>query len=188
MNLLLQHTPQPLPWGSMYYALYALLGDERILVDVTESSTGRFNLLMAELGHHLQPLWLDQTDTYPAPAEWWQKVLQWNPADYDAENSTDAPVLPLLLHLPTHCISVGISAAPGLPVILFDPLHTQAQHFATLHDFLSSSYGQCTQVYEVSALPGQEFFRPVSGPSLAQARIEARLTLERKLQLNSTDI
>jgi hypothetical protein len=66
MNLLLQHTPQPFPWGSMYYALYSLVGDERILSDVTESATNRFNLLMAELGYHLHPLWLDQTDTYPA--------------------------------------------------------------------------------------------------------------------------
>jgi hypothetical protein len=53
----------------MHYALYSLVDYERILADVTESATNRFNLLMAELGYHFYPLWLDQTDTCPAPPE-----------------------------------------------------------------------------------------------------------------------
>jgi hypothetical protein len=54
------------------------------VADVTESATNRFNLLMAELGYHLHPLWLDQTDTYPAPPEWWSKVLVWDTGSCDA--------------------------------------------------------------------------------------------------------
>lgn len=176
MTLTLQHTPQPFPWGSMYYALYSLVGDARILADVTESSVGRFTLHMAELGYHLHPLWLDQTDTYPAPAAWWGKALGWDPAGYD--EAQPAPVLPLLLHLPTHCVGVAVSARPGLPVTLFDPTQAQAQSFASLADLVASAYGQCTQVYEVGLARGLDYYRPVFGPGLPHVRPAVRLAWE----------
>lgn len=175
MTLTLQHTPQPFPWGSLYYALYSLVGDERILVDVTESATNRFNLLMAELGYHLHPLWLDQTDTYPAPPEWWAKVLLWDASSYDPSSDLPAPVLPLLLHLPTHAVGVGVTAKPGLPVVVFDPSQPAQQEFATLVDFVASPYGRCTQVYEVSLERGLTYFAPVFGPMLPCVQYTAHL-------------
>ena len=184
MNLLLKHTPQPLQWGSMYYALYSLVGDERILADVTESATNRFNLLMAELGYHLHPLWLDQTDTYPAPPEWWAKMLLWDATDYCEDDV--APVMPLLLHLPSHAVSVGITAKPGLPVVVFDPTQPAQQDFATLADFVASPYGRCTQLYEVGPRRTLDSFTSFFGPGLPRVRPEARLAWEatRGVQVN----
>lgn len=175
MNLLLQHTPQPFPWGSMYYALYSLVGDERILADVTESATNRFNLLMGELGYHLHPLWLDQTDTYPAPPEWWSKMLVWDASSYDPSGELVPPVMPLLLHLPTHAVGVGITAKPGLPVVVFDPTQPTQQDFATLADFVASPYGRCTQLYEVGPQRTLDSFTSFFGPELPHVRPEARL-------------
>lgn len=178
MNLSLHHTPQPFPWGSMYYALYSLVGDERLLADVTESATNRFNLLMSELGYHLHPLWLDQTDTYPAPPEWWAKVLLWDASSYDPASELAPPVLPLLLHLATHAVGVGITAKPGLPVVVFDPTQPAQQEYDTLANFVASPYGRCTQVYEVSLRRGLDSFTPVFGPGLPHVRPTARLAWE----------
>lgn len=178
MNLPLHHTPQPFPWGSMYYALYSLVGDERILADVTEASPNRFNALMAAHGYYLHPLWLDQTDTYPAPPEWWAKVLLWDASSYDLSSELAPPVLPLLLHLATHAVGVGITAKPGLPVVVFDPTQPVQQDFATLADFVASPYGRCTQVYEVSLSRGLDSFTPVFGPGLPHVRPTARLAWE----------
>lgn len=162
----------------MYYALYSLAGDERILADVTESATGRFNLLMAELGYHLQTLWLDQTDTYPVPPEWWAKVLLWDASSYDPSGELAPLVLPLLLHLPSHAVGVGITAKPGLPVVVFDPIQPVQQDFATLADFVASPYGRYTQLYEVSLGRGLDSFTPVFGPGLPGVRPEAWLAWE----------
>lgn len=54
----------------MYYALYSLVGDERILADVTEANPNHFTSLMAESGYHLHPLWLDQTSTCTTTPAW----------------------------------------------------------------------------------------------------------------------
>ena len=178
MTLTLQHTPQPFPWGSMYYALYSLVGDKRILADVTESATNRFNLLMAGLGYHLHPLWLDQTDTYPTPPEWWAKVLQWDVSSCDPASDLPAPVMPLLLHLPTHALGAAVTARPGLPVVLFDPTQGQAQTFATLADFAASPYGRCTQVYEVGLERSMGHFTSFFGPGLPHVRPTVRLAWE----------
>jgi hypothetical protein len=100
MNLLLQHTPQPQPWGSLYYALYSLVGNERILADLTEANPNCFNSLMAEPGYHLHPLWVDQTSSCTTTLAWWAKALNWDATDYCAGDAVG--IMPLLLHLPTH--------------------------------------------------------------------------------------
>lgn len=172
MTLTLQHTPQPFPWGSMYYALYSLVGDERILADVTEANPNRFNSLMAEAGYYLHPLWVDQTSTCTTSPAWWANVLRWNAADYCAD---EAPgIMPLLLHLPTHCAGAAVLNKPGLPVVVFDSTQPAQLRFETLADFSISAYGRCIMVSEVSILRGLYFFPPAFAPELPHVRPEAR--------------
>jgi len=176
MNLLLQHTPQPSPWGCQYYALYSLVGDERILADVTEASPNRFNTLMAELGYHLHPLWVDQTSNCPTTPAWWAKVLSWDATGYCAGDAVG--ITPLLLHLPTHCAGAAVLGKPGLPVVVFDPTQPEQLRFETLADFSTSTYGQCIMVSEVSILRGLDFFPAAFAPRLPHVRPEVRETTQ----------
>jgi hypothetical protein len=71
---------------------------------------------------------------------------------------------------------VGITAKPGLPVVVFDPTQPAQQAFATLADFATSPYGRCTQVYEVG--PKREFddFASFFSPELSHARLAWKAT------------
>lgn len=173
MNLPLHHTPQPFPWGSMHYALYSLVGDERILADVTEASPNRFNALMATHGYYLHPLWVDQTSSCPTTPAWWAQVLSWDATGYCPGDAVG--ITPLLLHLPTHCAGAAVLGKPGLPVIVFDPTQAEQLAFDTLADFSASAYGQCILVSEVSILHGLDFFPAAFAPGLPHVRPEAQL-------------
>ena len=153
MQLTLDNKRQPFPWGCQYYALYSLVGDERILADTSECSDGRFRLQMAQLGYHLHPAWVDQTDTYTTTPEWWRKVV----TTEDVERYADAPSLtaiPMLVDVRStgfagvaHRVGIAVLAKPGLPVLVFDPAQDEKQEFETLEDFIASPYSQCFHVY-----------------------------------------
>jgi hypothetical protein len=81
----------------------------------------------------------------------------------------------IMLLLPTHCAGVAVLGKPGLPVIVFDPTQPTQLAFETLADFSASTYGRCIMVNEVSILRGLDFFPPVFGAGLPQARSEVLL-------------
>lgn len=143
----LQHTPQPFPWGCQYYSLYSLLGDERILEDVTECNAIRFDERARDLGYFLCYVYCECTCTLPMPEAVWQHMfggaagVEWLRGNVglfliDVRSPRHLSVM--------HTVGIALRAVSEseLAVQVFDPSAAGEKEFCTLADFLASPYGK----------------------------------------------
>ena len=180
MQLFLKHTPQPWPWGCQYYSLYSLLGDERILADVTEANSIRFDERARELGYYLSYVYADCTCTVLMPESVWQKAL--GGADGVAALQGNIGVFLLSVRSPKHqgiMHTVGLAlravSEAELAAQVFDPSAAGEKEFCTLADFLASPYGQVYDLKQVLPLARLAAELPRAfGPDAAHVSPEVR--------------
>ena len=180
MDLYLRHTPQPFPWGCQYYALYSLLGDARILDDVTECNAMRFDERARELGYFLSYAYCECTCTIPMPAAVWQQLfggtagVEWlrgnvGPFLIDIRSPRHLSVM--------HTVGIALRAVSEeeLAVQVFDPSAAGEKEFATLGEFLASPYGKVYGLKQVLPVADLKQVLPTQfGPDAAHVRPEVR--------------
>jgi hypothetical protein len=187
MDLYLRHTPQPWPWGCQYYALYSLLGDERILADVTECNSTRFEERARELGYFLHRIYADCTCTVPMPAVLWDKLF----GGSEGVARLGGFEVPFIIDIDSLRIrgvnhTVGITmtgrqvegGCPGDKYIsfrVFDPGAAGEKVFDSLGDFLDSAYGRVYELKQVMPFKHfDELFPKHFGPDATHVRLEVR--------------
>ena len=188
MQLFLQHTPQPFPWGCQYYSLYSLLGDERILADVTESNGHRFEERARELGYFFSRLYTECSLTVPMPASVWKKLF----GGVTGVEVLQGNVGPFLIdvHSPRarhvmHTVAIALRAASDseLVVQVFDPSAAGEKEFCTLADFLASPYGKVYGLKQVLSLAHYEEVMPKAfGPDAPHVHPEVRQAYYQSLE------
>lgn len=184
MQLYLRHTPQPFPWGCQYYSLYALVGDCRILDDVTESNGGRFEERARALGYFFSSLYTECSLTVPMPTSVWEKLFG-GATGVEVLAGNVGPFLidvrsPRARHV-MHTVAIALRAASDteLLVQVFDPSAAGEKEYATLADFLASPYGQVYGLKQVLPLAQFEQVMPTAfGPDAPHVRPEVRQAWE----------
>ena len=192
MQLLLKHTPQPWPWGCQYYSLYSLLGDERILADVTECNSTRFEERARELGYFLYRIYADVTCTVPMPSVLWEKLFGGAEGmarleGYEVPFLIDTHSLkhPSVYHTVAITLRVRFAGCPEafISVRVFDPGCAGEKEFETLADFLASGYGRVYELKQVMPLERfDELFPKHFGPDAAHVSPEVRQAWENTLR------
>lgn len=189
--LYLQHTRQPYPWGCQYYALYSLLGDERILEDVTECNSTRFEERARDLGYLLHRVYADTTCTVPMPAVLWEKIF----GGAEGVARLGGFEVPFIIDTNSlrHCgvfHTVGITmtghAAESecfddsrISFKVFDPGAAGEKVYESLGDFLASPYGKVYELKQVMPLKHfDELFPKHFGPDAPHVRPEVRQAWE----------
>lgn len=195
MDLYLRHTPQPFPWGCQYYSLYSLLGDERILDDVTECNSTRFEERARELGYFLYRIYADVTCTVPMPAGLWEKLFG-GPEGIERLQGFEVPFLidtdSLRIRGVNHTVGItltGVRAADTnysdadfIRVEVFDPGAAGVKSF-TLAEFLASPYGRVYELKQVMPLEGfDDLFPKHFGPDAPHVRPEVRQAYYQSLE------
>jgi hypothetical protein len=191
MELYLKHTPQPFPWGCQYYSLYSLVGDCRILDDVTECNSTRFEERARELGYLLHRIYADTTCTVPMPDVLWDKLFR------GAEGVARLGGFEVPFIIDTNSLrhrgvfhTVGITLRgrfDGCPedfisVRVFDPAAAGEKEFQTLADFLASRYGKVYELKQVMPLKHfDELFPKWFGPDAPHVHPETRKAWEASL-------
>ncbi|MGI4875271.1 MAG: hypothetical protein ACRYFX_29290 [Janthinobacterium lividum] len=188
MQLHLQHVRQPFPWGCQYYSLYALVGDCRILDDVTECQSTRFEERARELGYFLYRVYADVTCTVPMSAALWEKLFGCAEGiarvlGYDVPFLIDTNSLK---HKGVyHTVGIVLTGRHGytrdcngedfISVRVFDPGAAGEKEYATLADFLASPYGQVYELKQVMPLDAfDDLFPKHFGPDAAHVSPEVR--------------
>ena len=186
MQLHLQHTPQPWPWGCQYYSLFSLVGDCRLLEDVTECNSTRFEERARELGYLLHRVYADVTCTVPMPAVLWDKLFG-GPEGVERLGGFEVPFI-IDTNSRKHrdvFHTVGITLRGRFPdcdsvrdyisVRVFDPSAAGEKEYDTLADFLASPYGQVYELKQVMPLAHfNDLFPSAFGPDAAHVRPEVR--------------
>jgi hypothetical protein len=188
MHLFLQHTPQPWPWGCQYFSLYSLTGDERILDDVTECNSTRFEERARELGYFIYRVYADVTCTVPMPKDLWGRLFG-GPEGIARLQGFEMPFLididSLRMRGVKHTVAItltGVAAADTnyatedfISVKVFDPGAAGEKYFPTLPDFLASPYGRVYELKQVMPIERfDELFPKHFGPDAAHVRPEVR--------------
>ncbi|MDJ0367398.1 hypothetical protein QMK33_19795 [Hymenobacter sp. H14-R3] len=187
MDLFLQHTPQPFPWGCQYYALYALLGDERLLEDVTECNSTRFEERARELGYLLHRIYADTTCTVPMPAVLWDKIFG------GAEGAARLAgfEVPFIIDINSlrhrdvfHTVGLTMTGHQAesecfdesrISFRVFDPAAAGEKVFDSLGSFLDSAYGKVYELKQVMPLAHfDDLFPKHFGPDAEHVRPEVR--------------
>lgn len=180
MELHLKHIAQPYPWGCQYYSLYALVGDARLLDDVTESNGLRFDERARALGYFLSYLYADCTYSVPMPTVVWQKALGGVEGVTALQGNVGlflggmcSPKHRFVMHVVGFAIrAVGDDE---VAVQVFDPSAAGEKEYATLAAFLASPYGQVYELKQVLPLARLEAELPRAfGPDAAHVRPEVR--------------
>lgn len=180
MELFLKHTPQPYPWGCQYYSLYSLVGNESILLDVTESNGHRFEECARGLGYIFSPLYTECSLTVPMPEAVWQtlfggtvgvEVLQGHVGPFliDVRSPKHRDVM--------HTVAIALRAVSEteLGVQVFDPSAAGEKEYSTLADFLASPYGKVYGLRQVLALGEFEQVMPKAfGPDAPHVHPDTR--------------
>jgi hypothetical protein len=187
MTLYLQHTPQPWPWGCQYYALYSLLGDERILADVTECNSTRFEERARELGYFLHRVYADTTCTVPMPSVLWDKLFGGSegvarlggfevPFLIDTNSLRHRGVFHTIGLTMTGCqVEGGCEGDCYIRFRVFDPGAAGEKEFDSLGAFLDSPYGRVYELKQVMPLKHfDELFPKHFGPDAPHVRPEVR--------------
>jgi hypothetical protein len=188
MDLYLQHTPQPWPWGCQYYALYSLVGDCRLLDDVTECNSTRFEERARDLGYLLHRVYADTTCTVPMPYLLWERlfggaegvarlqgfdvafIIDTNSIRHKAIFHTVGIVL-----TPHHGYDRDCQAEDYISVRVFDPAAAGEKEYETLAAFLASPYGKVYELKQVMPLAHfDDLFPKYFGPDAAHVRPEVR--------------
>jgi hypothetical protein len=180
MQLYLQHTPQPFPWGCQYYSLYSLTGDTRLLWDVTESNGHRFEEYARSLGYFFSPLYTECSLTVPMPASVWEKLFG-GTTGVEVLHGNVGPFLidvrsPRARHV-MHTVAIALRAASDseLVVQVFDPSAAGEKEYCTLADFLASPYGKVYGLKQVLPLADYEQVMPKAfGPDAPHVHPEVR--------------
>jgi hypothetical protein len=192
MDLYLKHTPQPWPWGCQHYSLYSLLGDERILDDVTECNSTRFEERARELGYLLHRIYADTTCTVPMPAVLWDKLFGGaqgvaNLAGFEVPFIIDTNSL---RHRGVfHTVGLTMTGHQGscvddarISFKIFDPGAAGEKEFDSLGSFLASPYGKVYELKQVMPLKHfDELFPKWFGPDAPHVHPEARKAWEASL-------
>jgi hypothetical protein len=184
MQLFLQHTPQPFPWGCQHYSLYSLVGDKRLLDDVTESNGQRFEEHARSLGYFFSVLYTECSLTVPMPNSVWERLFG-GTAGVEVLQGHVGPFLidvrsPRARHV-MHTVAIALRAASEseLLVQVFDPSAAGEKEYATLADFLASPYGQVYGLKQVLLLEQFEQVMPRAfGPDAPHVRPEVRQAWE----------
>lgn len=184
MDLYLQHTPQPWPWGCQYYSLYSLVGNDAILSDVTEANGGRFEERARELGYLLSPLYMECSCTVPMPESVWLKLFG-GTVGVEVLQGYVGPFL-IDVHSPRnrnvmHTVAIALRAVSDseLGVQVFDPSAAGEKEFCTLADFLTSPYGKVYGLKQVLYLAQFDEVMPRAyGPDGPHVRPEVRQAWE----------
>jgi hypothetical protein len=191
MDLYLKHTPQPFPWGCQYYSLYALLGDERILEDVTECNSTRFEERARELGYFLHRIYADCTCTVPMPDVLWDKLF----LGAEAVARLKGFEVPFILDINSlrhrgvfHTVGITMTGHPAesecyddsrISFRVFDPAAAGEKVFDSLGAFLDSPYGKVYELKQVMPLKHfDELFPKRFGPDATHVHPEARKAWE----------
>lgn len=183
----LQHTPQPWPWGCQYYALYSLVGDERILADVTEANSIRFDERARALGYYLNYLYADATCTVTMPESVWQRLLGGADGVAALQGNVGLFLVSVRLHKTRyvlHTVGIALRAVGDseLAVQVFDPSAAGEKEYATLADYLASPYGQVYDLKQVLPLARLEAELPHAyGPDAAHVHPATRQAWEATL-------
>lgn len=187
MQLTLQHTPQPFPWGCQYYSLYSLVGDARLLDDVTECNSTRFEERARELGYFLYRVYADVTCTVPMPAVLWENLFG-GAEGIERLAGFEVPFIidtdSLKIRGINHTVGItltGVRAtdtnyaeADFIRVEVFDPGAAGVKSF-TLADFLASPYGRVYELKQVMPLAHfDEVFPKQFGPDAPHVHPEVR--------------
>jgi hypothetical protein len=188
MQLTLQHIAQPFPWGCQYFSLYSLVGDVRLLDDVTESNGHRFEERARELGYFFSPLYTECSLTVPMPASVWEKLFG-GTTGVEVLHGNVGPFLidvrsPRNRHV-MHTVAIALRAASEteLLVQVFDPSAAGEKEFATLADFLASPYGQVYGLKQVLLLADYEEVMPKAfGPDAPHVHPETRQAYYQSLE------
>lgn len=180
MQLTLQHTRQPFPWGCQYYSLYSLLGDERILEDVTECNSTRFEERARDLGYFLHRIYADCTCTVPMPGVLWDKLFV-GPEAVARLGGFEVPFIidtnsrrhPGVFH------TVGLTMTGHedgvITVRVFDPAAAGEKVYPSLGHFLNSAYGKVYELKQVMPLKHfDDLFPKHFGPDAPHVRPEVR--------------
>lgn len=187
MDLYLQHTPQPFPWGCQYYSLFSLVGDARILDDVTEANGHRFEERARELGYFLSTLYCECSCTVPMPEAVWLKLFG-GAVGVDVLQGHVGPFLidvnsPRNRHV-MHTVGIALRGVSEteLLVQVFDPAAAGEKEYATLADFLTSPYGKVYGLKQVLPMAHFEEVIPKAfGPDAAHVHPETRKAWEASL-------
>jgi hypothetical protein len=192
MHLFLQHTPQPFPWGCQYYSLYSLVGDCRILDDVTECNSTRFEERARELGYLLHRIYADTTCTVPMPYVLWERLFGGSEGVARLQGF-DVPFIIDINSLRNKGVfhTVGIVLTPHaenhpecevkdyISVRVFDPGAAGEKEYATLADFIASPYGKVYELKQVMPLKHfDELFPKHYGPDAVHVHPETRKAWE----------
>lgn len=194
MDLYLQHTPQPFPWGCQYYSLYALVGDERILADVTECNSTRFEERARELGYYLHRIYADTTCTVPMPSVLWDKIFGGSEG-VARLGGFEVPFIidtdSLRIRGVNHTVGLTMTGrqedggCPGDGYIsfrVFDPGAAGEKVFDSLGAFLDSPYGRVYELKQVMPLKHfDDLFPKYFGPDAPHVRPEVRQAWEDSL-------
>jgi hypothetical protein len=192
--LYLQHTPQPFPWGCQYYSLYSLLGDARILEDVTECNSTRFEERARDLGYLLHRISADTTCTVPMPDVLWDKIFG------GAEGAARLGGFEVPFIIDTNSLRHrGVFHTVGLTMTgyqeegscdgdqyirfrVFDPAAAGEKEFDSLGSFLASPYGKVYELKQVMPLKHfDELFPKHFGPDAPHVHPETRKAWEASL-------
>lgn len=180
MDLYLQHTPQPFPWGCQYYALYSLVGDCRILDDVTECNSTRFEERARDLGYLLHRLYADTTCTVPMPYILWERLF----GGAEAVARLGGFEVPFIIDTNSrrhsgvfHTVAMTMTGHEDgvISVRVFDPAAAGEKVYPSLVHFLNSAYGKVYELKQVMPLAYfDDLFPKYFGPDAAHVRPEVR--------------
>lgn len=187
MQLHLHHTPQPWPWGCQYYSLYSLVGDERLLDDVTEANGIRFDERARELGYLFQYLYAEGTCTVPMPEQVWHKLLGGAEGVTALQGNVGLFLVGVRSHKHRdvlHTVGLAFRAVSDneLAVQVFDPAAAGEKEYATLAAFLASPYGQVYELKQVLDLAQMDLMPRAYGPDAAHVSPTTRQAWENTLR------
>jgi hypothetical protein len=185
MELYLKHTPQPFPWGCQYYSLYSLVGDARLLDDVTECNSTSFEERARELGYFLHRIYADSTCTVPMPTVLWDKIFG-GPEGVERLGGFEVPFIldidSLRMRGVFHTVGITMTGHQGscsddysISFKVFDPGAAGEKVFDSLGSFLDSAYGRVYELKQVMPLKHfDELFPKHFGPDAVHVRPEVR--------------
>lgn len=142
---MLHHKSQPLLYGCLYHATYAVTGDESWLEHTEDVSQPRWHARLHAAGLMVMTYWSNEVLEQPCPVEFWHE-LRGRFAALPGEH-THIPLLVTVkgLSVGTHLVAVALPVREDHPVIISDSAK-DTQWEMQLDDFLLSPWAAALAV------------------------------------------
>lgn len=164
----LLHRQADAPWGCLYYALHAHLQDDTLLDFIDDVSEARWRIRALERGVMIVPWYADQLQhCWP---DTWHDLIERSSGSIPLLITVSSKAAPGSRHIVACKMRVGMSHE-GITFEVSDASQPEAQHFATLDEFLSSRYARAYQIETLISTDMEAHPFEPAGEALEAARV-----------------